>query len=130
LNSKKILGILLAACFILSVTIASVSAAPDHRGNAQGFGKVALGNVIKKSPFSGDMGKSNIEKRNWDNQKSRWDNDRKKWDNDRKGWNNKKHGNDYNKWYRLYLQWLNQYNSWNNKYSSWYNNNYNHYRGR
>ena len=31
LKMKKILGILLAVCFVLSVTVASVSAAPGDR---------------------------------------------------------------------------------------------------
>ncbi len=98
MNIKKILGILLATCFMLSVTIASVSAAPGpgSRDGAKGYGQATTGYFGKNSLFSNDMGKWNAEKRNWDNQKSRWDNDRKKWDNERKGWNNKKHGNDYN----------------------------------
>ena len=39
LKIKKTLGILLAVCFILSVTVASVSAAPDSRQGGPGYGQ-------------------------------------------------------------------------------------------
>ena len=121
LKMKKAIGILLAVCFVLSVTVASVSAAPDpgqwSRGGTkpvqdspvikpvqgspvikpvQGHGKATPGyDRSKNSPVFGDMNKWNTEKRNWDNQKSKWNSQKKKWDGEKSRWNkDKRHGND------------------------------------
>jgi hypothetical protein len=139
LKIKKTIGILLAACFLLSVTIASVSAAPDPKQGApgygpknppaQGYGQGTPSKDFKNPQFFGDMNKWNTEKKSWDNQKSKWDTERRKWDNEKRGWSHKKHNNDYMKWYRLFMQWLKQFNSWNGKYSNWYGNYNNHFNG-
>lgn len=63
LKMKKILGIFLAVCFVLSVTAAATSAAPYTDGRKQGnHGKNTFNNYDKKK---------------FDNNRNKWDADKK-----------------------------------------------------
>jgi hypothetical protein len=59
---KNTLAILLAVCFVMSVTAAAVSAAP----------------------VPGDMTKWNDQKNKWDNEKNKWQDEKSKWDGQKK----------------------------------------------
>ena len=75
LKIRKILGILLAACFVLSVTIASVSAAPQQNNGQWGD---------KNKGYN----QNNWDKQgnNWDKQRSNWDSQRGNWDKQKRDW--------------------------------------------
>ncbi len=74
LNTKKIIGIFLAVCFVLSVTVASVSAAPAPYKKDDG-----------KKIFDGKKRFDN-ERKKWDSQKWKFDNERRKWEGEKKRW--------------------------------------------
>ena len=135
LKIKKMIGILLTVCFILSVTIASVSAAPpDPKQAIQTNGKASPNYGFRNLPIPGDMSKWNNEKKKMDTEKNKWDRENRNWNDEKRRWDrdkdkNGKHKNDYMKWYGMFMQWMKQFNGWNNKYSNWYHNYNDHFKG-
>lgn len=146
---ERTLGILLAACFVLSVTIASVSAFP-YAQISSGFGNqpnysYGQGSSNKDSIPShtsdgsnklSDMQRNNLnnQKNNWNDQQKYWDNQKDIWNSQMKNWYSQKnkwdkeghHGVDYNTWFTNFIKWLTQYNIWFDKYIQW-NTNYQHW---